>query len=191
MGGIRSAVGVGTAVGTGLSSSELTGACLGGGAGAGTCSSSDGTSVGVGSIRSAVGVGTAVATGVSVSELNERAALLWRFVPFPDFVGRSSSGIAVAASGIWKCSVAASGAASVSGTRHDDAALAQVSGRSGCETEGVLVLERFASGVLGTRDTPNSLSLLRLLLESGSALQQLLESRRWQASATVESVGAL
>ena len=130
----------------------------------------------MGGIRSAVGVGTAVATGISSSELTKLAVLLWRFVPFPDFVGRSSSGIAVAASGIWKCSVAASGAASVFGSRHDDAALAQLSGSSGCETEGVLVLERFASGVLGTRDTPNSLSLLRLLLESGSALQQLPSS---------------
>ena len=49
------------------------GACSGGGAGAGACSSSDGTTVGVGGdvggISSDVGVGTSVATGFSLSEL--------------------------------------------------------------------------------------------------------------------------
>ena len=61
------------------------------GAGAGACSSYDGTTVGVGSSSSD---GTTVGTGGSSSELigeSEPVFLAWRQVPFPDFFGRFDS----------------------------------------------------------------------------------------------------
>mgnify|MGYP006974871218 CR=1 FL=1 len=99
------------------------GACSGGGAGAGSCSSFDGRRVGVSTSVGGVGVGTAVATGISSSEFiggvggiccgvsvgtavatdtslsaasfgTGLFSLAWEAVPFPNFLGRSDCSVA-------------------------------------------------------------------------------------------------
>ena len=80
------------------------GACLEGGAGAGSCLSFDGRRVGVGTSAGGVGgiccgvsVGTAVATDTSLSAASFGTGLFslaWEAVPFPNFFERSECFVA-------------------------------------------------------------------------------------------------